>query len=793
MNEQNLNENTKNKVKDTAVPATSNNSQEIKNDSPPKFKDDTGSKGYTDPQPGTKDDPQPGTKDDPQPGTKDNPKSDTQNNSVGTSLADSSFLDLLYNKIDGAIGGENPNQFLCLTIPGQALTAEDFAFDYKSNAEKSLVVAANESKLANKLFDPCRITGSDNGMSLVYQYRSALNTLTPKLNAKIAEAKNQLRELLLSSYEYDFGDGNAKEYTLQEVFYRLYDEYISAEEAWANKQNKKKEELRKQYAENNAYNNAYLEWYETVSKSELAALNEKRAKVLSVFAPGDMDILNGVLDSGAGSELEQARMILENIQRQTPDGGIVFPVKFNPTNWFEYLDTSFIPSDLLESPAALSMKLHNFSNRRIALTARINELSEMLPNKDSLKKIQEEVKTARDSVNSDQNELIGKYGEGAIAVFNTAIDIASLFPENKIPQAIINKLTAGFKKPDDDKDFKKFFETAKNTFESQQKYINSSQKLADTLAEAEELKAMDFLRNQLSPIQEQLTKVNAEIDELKLKIKLSNAADASEKGDEIMKVTPPTVPAGFTQILIEASSSSMNKNTTKKSSASNRSNGISLWFAGFSEKKEVSNSFFEDLSQEQDSTIRIGMNVAKVGIEREWFNPGLFALTKDMFNVSTVRISPDISYDSITDGRLEEMGKGYILPCYPVSMIIARDISIQFTSSSQKFSSFAKASEEHASHGGGFLIFTGAKSSTTMSSSSGATANSTENSITIRFSTPQIIGYYIETTLPDKSTVIDDISFREASAGFVTVSQFVNDYKELLINKKQKNNTEQQN
>ena len=277
MNEQNLPENTKNEVKETAVPVVSNDSQEINHDSPPKLKDDTGSKGDTDP------------KDDPQPATKDDPKPDTQNNSVGASLADSSFLDLLYNKIDSVIGGENPNQFLCLTIPGQALTAEDFAFDYKSNAEKSLVVAANESKLANKLFDPCRITGSDNGMSLVYQYRSALNTLTPKLNAKIAEAKNQLRELLLSPYKYDFGDGIEKEYTLQEVFYRLYDEYISAEEAWANKQNKKKEELRKQYTENNAYNNAYLEWYETVSKSELASLNEKRAKVLSVFAPGDMD------------------------------------------------------------------------------------------------------------------------------------------------------------------------------------------------------------------------------------------------------------------------------------------------------------------------------------------------------------------------------------------------------------------------------------------------------------------------------------------------------------------------
>lgn len=405
------------------------------------FKDDKGSKGDKDP--------------------KDDPQSGTQKNNVGANLADMSFWDLLYNKIDGVIGGENPNQFLCLTIPGQALAAEDFAFDYKSNAEKNLVVAANESKLANKLFDPCRITGSDNGMSLVYQYRSALNTLTPKLNAKIAEAKNQLRELLLSPYKYDFGDGNTKEYTLQEVFYRLYDEYISAEEAWANKQNKRKEELRKQYTENNAYNNAYMEWYETVSKSELAALNEKRAKVLSVFAPGDMDILNGVLDCGAGSELEQARLILENIQRQTPDGGIVFPVKFNPTNWFEYLDTSFIPSDLLESPAALSMKLHNLSNRRTSLMARVKELSDMIPGKEELSKIKSDVETARNEVQTVQTELVSSYGEGAIAVFNTVMDIAPLFPGNKIPQAIVDKLTAGLKKPDGKGDFQALFEKAK--------------------------------------------------------------------------------------------------------------------------------------------------------------------------------------------------------------------------------------------------------------------------------------------------------------------------------------------
>lgn len=210
MNEQNLPENTKNEVKETAVPVVSNDSQEINNDSPPKLKDDTGSKGDTDP------------KDNPQPATKDDPKSNIQSDNSGASLTNEPFIDLIYNQIDSIIGGENPNQFLCLTLPGQVLTAKDFAYDYKNNAEKGPTVEANES-------------------------RSALDTLTPKLNEKIAKAKNQLRELLLTPYPYDFGDGDTKTYTLQEVFYRLYDEYVAAEQAWTEKQNKKKETLRKTY------------------------------------------------------------------------------------------------------------------------------------------------------------------------------------------------------------------------------------------------------------------------------------------------------------------------------------------------------------------------------------------------------------------------------------------------------------------------------------------------------------------------------------------------------------------
>lgn len=124
--------------------------------------------------------------------------------------SEQSFADLMYEQINNVLGGNSRSQFLCLTIPGQTLLADDFAYDYKNSKVKGPVVEANESKLVNKLFDPCRLTGADNGLTLPHQYRTALDMLAPMLNGKLAEAKNKLRQLLLTRYDYDFKDGSKK-------------------------------------------------------------------------------------------------------------------------------------------------------------------------------------------------------------------------------------------------------------------------------------------------------------------------------------------------------------------------------------------------------------------------------------------------------------------------------------------------------------------------------------------------------------------------------------------------------
>lgn len=185
--------------------------------------------------------------------------------------------------------------------------------------------------------------------------------------------------------------------------------------------------------------------------------------------------------------------------------------------------------------------------------------------------------------------------------------------------------------------------------------------------------------------------------------------------------------------------------------------------------------------------IQIGMNLAKVQIEREWFNPGVFLLTNNMYNFSSSKISAD-NDTSFTSGNPEEIKKLFaemnecIFPTYPVAFVIAKDVSIRFVSQTTMSASFAKSIEDHASQGGGFLIFSGNSSSSSSSGQSAATANSNANSVTVRFTAPQILGYYMQETPADKSIHINSTTDTDMSIiGFVSkFKEMIEDYNRTL-------------
>ena len=269
-----------------------------------------------------------------------------------------SLVDVMYNSINEVLGGDNPNKYFCMTFPGTILSPHTYSYDYQNNVPKPPAVEANESRLANKLFDPCHITGADNGRSLAQQYSTALDMLTPKLNAKMQDAKNNLRNMLMTPYPYDFGNGMDNSLTLQQVFFRLYDDWVKLKMEWSKLQSDKKAEIAKKYGtgsaeDNTAQQNEYLTWYQTIAE--------------------------GILDSGSGAELEEARETLQNVRKSNPNGGYIYPVTLSPENWFELLDNSFTGIDLLDSPEVLSQKMYLLSNQRLTLVAQANLITEAIP------------------------------------------------------------------------------------------------------------------------------------------------------------------------------------------------------------------------------------------------------------------------------------------------------------------------------------------------------------------------------------------------------------------------------
>lgn len=702
--------------------------------------------------------------------------------------SDVSFADKLYQQITSVIGGDNPNQFFCMGLPGTVIEKNQYTYNVEGKEPKPAFVEANESKLVNKLFDACKMTASDNGRHLQTQYKTALDMLTPRMNGKLYDAKTKLRKVLMTPYPYNFGDGTpATGLTLQQVFYKLYGDYVHAKQKWAKMQVEKKDELARNHSGNTAEDhqaiqNEYLEWYETKAEPHALNVKEKLGKVLNVFSPGDMEIITGILESGSGREISEARETLANVQKLNPDGGYVYPVSLYPENWFTLLDTSFTPMDLLESPAALAQRLSVLVATRNNLTTRINTMLAIIPDDETVK----ELKEAHTAAEAEFDASLKALTEGQISatsdMLKTFIDVVAATTSDKNPENVPEATTArifGIEVSDVKKVVSLLTDSASKCIDAQSRLTSAAKKATSAAMAYFEQKNLQQYKKMLLPLQEQLKRTSEEIDDLRQSIHLATTTQPKEKDvSNSSDVTPNAVPDNFTQIIINSKLSETNQQSSSAASASQSSYGVSFFFGGYSNNKSHQEAINKSFESEKDMEIQIGMSVAKVKIGREWFNPGVFLLSADMYNTSSEQIAPRKEYEEFNDERFNEMNK-CIFPCFPTSFVIARDVTIKFFSSDSISSSFAQSVEDHSASGGGFFIFGGSSSSASSSSQSSSSATSTANSVTVRFTAPQILGYYLEATPTDKSVSISSAQ-TNSNEDFISVFDFIKVFQEML-------------
>lgn len=695
-----------------------------------------------------------------------------------------SFADQLYDKITSVIGGNNPNQFFCMSLPGMQIDKNLYSYDIENNQPKPPLVEANESKLVNRLFDACKMTGSDNGRHLQTQYKSALDMLTPQLNGKLFDAKSKLRKVLMTPYPYNFGEGLTTGFTLQQVFYRLYGDYVDAKQVWAKVQLEKKIELDAKYPgetkdSNRNKQNDYLDWYETTAESQLLKVQEKLGKVLNVFSPGDMEIITGILDSGAGREIAEARQTLANVQKLNPDGGYVYPVTLYPENWFNLLDTSFTPIDLLESPTALAQQLSVLMIQRSNLAMTIDSFLNILPDPAMLTDLKAKQENAEKALQEAKDAVAKVYSDITSDTLKLIIDIIGRSNDKDKGTALAGT-TSRILNIDPDKAKNIITALAGNAsrcMKAQDDLIAAAQNATDRALEYFQQKNLLQYKQMLLPLQTQLARTESDIADIRQQIGLSTVMQQANKPKDGSDVTPNVVPDRFAQVLIESTMASVRQSSSNATSASASSSHSSFFFGGYSSSRSHRESVDSSQSETSNIKIQIGMSIAKVGIGREWFNPGVFLLTKDMYNTSSKKISPNSKGKPFQKERFDAMND-CAFPCFPVAFIIARDVTIKFSSDTSMSNSFAQSVEDHSSSGGGFFIFGGNSSSSSNSSRSNSCATSSANSVTVRFTSPQILGYYLEATPADESVTLSEV--RSGNSDYISILDFVKNFQIML-------------
>lgn len=701
------------------------------------------------------------------------------------------FITELYDKLNSVIGGTNPDQFLCMTLPGTVLTEESFKYDIRK--DKPLRVAANESRLANKLFDPVQVTGSDNGKMLTTQYKSALDMLSPRMNMEVMNAKLNLRKMLASPYTYNFGNGDETS-TLQQVFYRLYDEWIAEKKHWAEVQTAKRKELRKIYPktakddvsqkaidDENNYQEEFLAWYQDNAETYLVAIEEKLGKILGIFSINDMRIIQGMLDTGSGAEINEARLRLSNAEKLNPDGGTVYPVSFYPEDWHTKLSTSFQYTDLLASQEALSQKLGVLSRQRRNLMSRFENLMAMVPSDATLDRLQTEFNHTKASFNSHFESAGKNYTDSAMGLINQLVVVANAVAgTTKKDETITSTGNASKEKLGDSETKAEIIAKVIDVFGSQQKEVLAAQQSLNETTTAYLNSALALgeakLGRQILPLvrdlKSQMDVVNDEIESVGQKLAL--AVQFEQGANE--GVTPNMLANGYMELLMSSTMSQVLSSSQQISKASNSKTNAGFWFFGGSHESSHSENSMNSLANDSTATIDIGMAVTKVSIGRNWFNPGVFSLTQDMFKTSTKKISSDPgqaingSYANLRDN---------LFPVYPTSFVIAKDVTIRLTTSQSVSDVAASAVEDHVSSGGGFFGFHASSGYASSSSKQTSSVQTNGNTITVRFAEPQIIGYYLQVVPEDRSEVItmDNMTLLENSA---SILDFVNKMKDAL-------------
>lgn len=232
----------------------------------------------------------------------------------------------------------------------------------------------------------------------------------------------------------------------------------------------------------------------------------------------------------------------------------------------------------------------------------------------------------------------------------------------------------------------------------------------------------------------------------------------------------------FMTLRMSFSCSEMNSEDSVKSGTSSTARNGGLFFFGGAGSSRTTFATTAHEAIDSSTEIEIAFQAAKVELQREWLDPGVFKLTPEMHRLVKGRTTHGTegvaapSQEEDLNGWFDWANQG-LLPCIPVAFVVAKDITIRFKALSSQVNTVREIVDSTSASGGGFFCFRAASSSQSHSDTSGVHARTEGNVFSITMPAPQILGWFLEVMPADASTPLSDQP--DPLTGKIGVTEFV--------------------
>ena len=697
-------------------------------------------------------------------------------------------MNLIYNHVNKLLGAGS--QLFAMEFPARPLNARDYEYntdDCYSTLTKPYTVQEREFLLSDQLYDLSPVVQGTNGERLSTVFNTVINNYVPRLEALKSFVNDQknLREWLLAPVT-DEVRGERKTMSRMAMARELYDEFLERRNEWYSTKNRVYEEYR---ARDDL--DGYANWLSSEGLVQEEQISNFYNDAVVRGHYHEVLTLLGFLNVSSPSEaLENTKQKMRSSLRRSLDGSTdVYPVQFQPSDWFKSLRPNLSPKDLTMAAESLAADYRAKQRRLRGLKAQLAEQTAIEIPAEEQERLKTEVENRRQQLSQSQQALLSQYGSGALSAVKAVIGI---YKNEKNPyakaQEVIDKARSAKDKQKLDLTESRVCDLLEDIADDVVKSIIQSCQAQDAVLQdinrlnearmaCSEAKVRDMTL-QKQRIEEQIQTVQADLDFLTPLVTGTIAAVSTEGAADadaaLLTASDEAQDENFMDVIIKSDESGSFSSNSTSSSSSQSSWSLGGWFWSGGGSRSTQNAAETQKKMELNKKLEIGFRVKKVSIDRGgWFNPTIFKLSDNYYRLADIRVSKGltktdvhkassagmnsaaqlnelVTYEAEVNGEHKKLS--YVLPSFPTGFVIAKDITIRIQCDKTSAESSRKYMEQSDARGGGIFGFRANSGSSSKSQSESAYFGSTSNFFYIRIPGPQILGWFLELTPADNAS-----------------------------------------